>query len=191
MGTEIISTNTEPMQYDFQSITYNADDNPTVLKAYRQYNRLLVSSITHNAGTCTVTTASNHLIILDWDATVAYSSGDVYVRRSGRIYKSLQASTNKDPLNESSYWSLLKEWDADQVQNVVSITSVTGITDVNNVWTVATTPSSNTFTFTYTATGSHDANTGVVQAGIFVYKWIYEYDTSGNLVGRTKKHIDD
>jgi len=42
---------------------------------------------------------------IDWTATHAYSTNDI-VNYGGLLYQALQASTNKNPSSETTYWAL-------------------------------------------------------------------------------------
>ena len=45
--------------------------------------------------------------IPEWVSTIEYQNGSSFVTYSGKVYKSIQTGTNKNPSTETAYW---KEW---------------------------------------------------------------------------------
>jgi len=110
---DIMETSTNPAAYDFSLNTYDGSGNLTERKCYLYRTNTNISGATHNAGTVTITTTSDHKIMLPWSGSVTYGLG-VVVTYGNKIFRSLTGTgnTNKNPLNETSYWEKLVNIDS-------------------------------------------------------------------------------
>jgi len=172
----------QPYPSDFEAYTYDANENITVMKSYRQNGRYDISGVVNNTGTITITTSKAHNIICAWNSGHTYGVG-VMVNSHGSVYISLQAANlNKNPKTQSVWWNELS-WDQEKGSDVVSIDGVVGMTSLNTVFTVVNCLTTTTFIVTLSTVQTYTSG-GTVRRGVFQYKWKNVYDSNDNLIDR-------
>lgn len=181
---ELYAKQNEPLNWDFQTIEYDASGNPINVRHYATMYQSSVSTATHNAGVVTVTTLTDHNIVLPWSGSVTYGAG-VRVIRYGACYVAVVGTNlNQDPTKSipdgNTYWLKDDAYTGDVFTTpVVAISDVAGMTDLNGKFTVVSTATTKTFTVTLTTVQAYTSG-GLVKAGKFQFRKLIKYDTSSN-----------
>jgi hypothetical protein len=168
----------DPLNWDFQRLSYNVAGDVTDIRAYATMSQAVVSGAAAGAGTVTVTTSEAHGITMDWSASVTYATG-TRVYRAGKCWVSTANGNlnNKPESGNVARWVLDDSLTNGLKLTCVNISGVAGMTDLNNSFAVVSTPSSTTFVVTLTTAQVYSSG-GLVKAGHFRFRKHLDYNST-------------
>jgi hypothetical protein len=174
------------LEWDFQTIEYDASSNPINVRHYSTFHQSDIASIANGMTVITVTTAKDHNIAIAWSASINYGLG-VRVVSNNRFYVSQEAGNlNHNPLSSDpdgdAHW-LLDESYTGKVDPIamVAISDVVGMTDLNGKFAVVSTPTTKTFVVTL-ATAQTYTSGGHIKAGVFQFRNLMKYNATNDAI---------